>query len=274
MAELEIGHAINQAKLDETLASIDALIGQVNGQANFAKGSEDYYWTWPVAALSQFPIDLIRKHLIPKPGKILLQESLDIELLNMPKQLETYVLNGKLTGADNVGIEFCLDSQSKTFASMRTRLRYLPSNFLANQKTIRAPKADPAANLISATSAQVFQERVDQFVELLNDLNPLHRDRDYAQQLGLQATVIPGTLMAFMLQSACGPASKARRLRRLSMRFLAPILVGSSISTRVLTRNIEGNRLRVLFTGPDNQLAAIADLVLAKEGGEAVADAS
>jgi 3-hydroxybutyryl-CoA dehydratase len=103
------------------------------------------------------------------------------------------------------------------------------------------------------------------YAAVSGDDNPIHLDVALAQRAGLAAPPVHGML----LMSSFGPAIEAWRadltLRRLSAKFLRPILAGESveISGRVVEVG-DGVLLRLLAHNGRREIAVIAEAMLAK----------
>lgn len=104
------------------------------------------------------------------------------------------------------------------------------------------------------------------YAEVSGDDNPIHIDVALARRAGFEAPPVHGML----LMSAFEPALDAWRtglaLRRLSAKFLRPVLAGESveISGRVVEAGEERALLRLLARNGRREIVVIAEAVLAK----------
>lgn len=113
--------------------------------------------------------------------------------------------------------------------------------------------------------------RLARYAEVSGDKNPIHLDADLARQAGLAAPPVQGML----LMSAFAPALAAWRpdlmLRRLSAKFLRPVLAGESIAVSGRVANVamdDGLRvtLRLMAHNAQREIVVLAEAVLGEAG--------
>ena len=80
--------------------------------------------------------------------------------------------------------------------------------------------------------------------------------------MGLSGTIVPGTLLAALIQPALNSIIEQPHIGSLNMRFLAPLQVGESANMLVTKRNLDATQLRMVFTDERQNICAIADLKL------------
>jgi acyl dehydratase len=96
----------------------------------------------------------------------------------------------------------------------------------------RTDRGAPLAEIAQTIAAdQTFR-----YAEASGDVNPIHLDADVAKMAGLPGIIVHGLCtMAFcskaVIETVCG--GDPRRLRRLRVRFVRPVLPGQTITTRL-----------------------------------------
>ena len=88
------------------------------------------------------------------------------------------------------------------------------------------------------------------YAEASGDVNPIHIDVNIARMAGLPGIIVHGLCtMAFcskaVIESVCG--GDPRRLRRLRVRFVRPVLPGQTISTRIWAADKSAELMRFDF---------------------------
>jgi acyl dehydratase len=89
---------------------------------------------------------------------------------------------------------------------------------------------------LAVVSQSIAADQTYRYAEASGDVNPIHLDTNFAKMAGLPGIIVHGLCtMAFcskaVIETVCG--SDPRRLRRLRVRFVRPVLPGLTISTRI-----------------------------------------
>ncbi|MDK9695829.1 MAG: MaoC family dehydratase [Siculibacillus sp.] len=199
----------------------------------------------------------------PRPGRVLVQEQLAIEA------------SGRLAADKVVSVRFRFGEPANEIAAFRieadlvgpdeaplaaihTSIRPVEAASLAAAIGLPFP---PAADSPGRSTRPLDAEIVGRWLRLVGDENPIHTDAGHAASLGLAGPVVPGALLAAAAEDLAG--APGMRLRRLNMRFMAPIPLGATVTTRTREKpdaSAAGRRdLRLFFLCGD-RAAAVADL--------------
>ncbi|MDJ0631372.1 MAG: MaoC family dehydratase [Rhodobacter sp.] len=100
----------------------------------------------------------------------------------------------------------------------------------------------------------VAQSQTDRYLALSADPNLIHRDAALAASLGLGAPIVPGILLASLVQPAAEAALKAA-LVKLTARFMAPLAMGTPFRLAIQRRS--PTRLRAYLAGEARALALV-----------------
>jgi acyl dehydratase len=89
---------------------------------------------------------------------------------------------------------------------------------------------------IAVVSQPIAADQTFRYAEASGDVNPIHLDANVAKMAGLPGIIVHGLCtMAFcskaVIETVCG--GDPRRLRRLRVRFVRPVLPGQTITTRI-----------------------------------------
>lgn len=78
----------------------------------------------------------------------------------------------------------------------------------------------------------ITQEMVDSFRNITQDVNPLHRDEEYAREKGHPGTVVFGMLTASFLSTLAGVylPGKLSLIQEVKIKFAKPVYVGDVIT--------------------------------------------
>ncbi len=102
----------------------------------------------------------------------------------------------------------------------------------ADSREQEAERGEPLA----AVSQPIAADQTFRYAEASGDVNPIHLDANVAKMAGLPGIIVHGLCtMAFcskaVIETVCG--GDPRRLRRLRVRFVRPVLPGQTITTRI-----------------------------------------
>jgi acyl dehydratase len=89
---------------------------------------------------------------------------------------------------------------------------------------------------LAAISQAIAADQTFRYAEASGDVNPIHLDANIAKMAGLPSIIVHGLCtMAFCSKAVIETvgASDPRRLRRLRVRFVRPVLPGQTITTRI-----------------------------------------
>ena len=103
---------------------------------------------------------------------------------------------------------------------------------------------------IAVVSNQIAQDQTVRYAQASGDFNPIHLDAKVAAMAGLPGIVVHGLCtMAFCSKVIVGSACEGdpRRLGRLRVRFVRPVLPGQNITTTVWASGEGGGRRRYDF---------------------------
>ncbi len=89
---------------------------------------------------------------------------------------------------------------------------------------------------IAVVSQPIAADQTFRYAQASGDVNPIHLDANVAKMAGLPGIIVHGLCtMAFcskaVIETVCG--GDPRRLRRLRVRFVRPVLPGQTITTRI-----------------------------------------
>jgi acyl dehydratase len=89
---------------------------------------------------------------------------------------------------------------------------------------------------LAIVSQPIAMDQTLRYAEASGDVNPIHLDANIARMAGLPGIIVHGLCtMAFcskaVIESVCG--GDPRRVRRLRVRFVRPVLPGQTIATRI-----------------------------------------
>lgn len=78
----------------------------------------------------------------------------------------------------------------------------------------------------------VSEEQMDSFRAMSGDVNPLHRDADFAEKRGYAGTVVFGMLTASFYSTLCGVYLPGERclLHSVDSKFMKPVYVGDTLT--------------------------------------------
>lgn len=90
-------------------------------------------------------------------------------------------------------------------------------------------------------SVEIDQGKMDCFMDITSDVNPMHLDESYARRRGVQGKLVYGMLTASMISrlSGCYLPGKFSVIQSVEINFAKPVIVGDSIT--VIGKLIELN---------------------------------
>lgn len=94
-----------------------------------------------------------------------------------------------------------------------------------------------------AFTTKITKIDMDKFCQVTNDLNPLHRDKEYAVQQGFENCVVYGMLTASYLSTLAGvylPGQKSL-IQSIEINFVRPVFVGDVL--KVMGEVVDKNEL-------------------------------
>ncbi len=103
---------------------------------------------------------------------------------------------------------------------------------------------------LAVVSQPIAMDQTLRYAEASGDVNPIHLDANIAKMAGLPGIIVHGLCtMAFcskaVIESVCG--GDPRRLRRLRVRFVRPVLPGQTITTRIWAAGANADRGKFEF---------------------------
>ena len=105
------------------------------------------------------------------------------------------------------------------------------------------------------------------YAEVSGDSNPIHLDASLARQAGLAAPPVQGMLLMGAFAPALAAWQPGLVLRRLSAKFLRPVLAGESIVISGRVVDVAGSRatLRLMAHNMQRELVILGEGVIARE---------
>ncbi|MFP1632426.1 MaoC family dehydratase [Zhengella sp. ZM62] len=221
----------------------------------------------PLMLLTAFPGAAALAAAPARKGHVLIQESLSIDCRSPIRPGEALAAEGRIESESLQGAGMVLSLDVRAAAGgeivrLLARLREVPASGLVALKPLALARATRGAQLASWETPALTQDAVTDYVRLAGDGNPLHTDAAFARSVGLEGTVVPGALLAGLLEPVLPLLGEMRSLRGLRMRFAAPHPVGESAGFAVV-RNEASTRddeARVFIHRADGGVTAIADL--------------
>lgn len=147
-----------------------------------------------------------------------------------------------------------------------TKLRNLRPEDLRRMQGTGLPRSIDPASLDCIVTKPLDRTAVDAYLDLSGDRNPLHSDDLYAQACGLSGAVVPGMLVAGLLENALATLRPDLPLTEARVRFLAPIYLGSNLRFCLQTPKTgpdgKVSRTRIFVMDSDDTVTAIADFFM------------
>ena len=89
-------------------------------------------------------------------------------------------------------------------------------------------------------------DKLARYCRLVREVNPLHFDEEYAKRAGFKGIVVQGVFtFSYMVKMLCDWAGGYRSVKRLAVRFMAPVYVGDTVTFhgRVTKRDHQGGNV-------------------------------
>lgn len=95
----------------------------------------------------------------------------------------------------------------------------------------------------------VTEDMIQQFADVSGDFNPLHLDEDYARETMFKGRIAHGILSAGFISKIFGTVMPGKGSVYISqtLRFLAPVRIGDTVTTTVEVADIIPEKKRVAF---------------------------
>ena len=134
-----------------------------------------------------------------------------------------------------------------------------------------APSVRVGDKLPPQTFGPFDMSRLARYADVSGDKNPIHLDADLARRAGLAAPLVQGMLLMSTFAPALAAWQPQLALRRLSAKFLRPVLAGQSVVISGRIADIaerEGSRvtLRVMAHNEQRELVILAEATLGEAG--------
>jgi acyl dehydratase len=160
------------------------------------------------------------------------------------------------------------NEQNQLCVSAQTTLRNLAPSELFRLSGVTMPKKKKHGVAHWVQANPVTQDQVVRYLELSGDTNPVHHDPKFAMSLGLSKPLIPGMLVAGMVEPFVHMHHAASRISEIRLRFMAPAPIGTAVrfglQDRGQTRDRVHNRARIFAISSDDTILLVADLLLGK----------
>ena len=138
--------------------------------------------------------------------------------------------------------------------ALTVALRKVSRGDIARLKPTLFRNLDQMRDLGHAPKLVVTQDQIRQYLELSGDWNPIHHDPAYVHGLGLKDMIVPGMLLASLIQPYC-PAGALKGLRA---RFMAPCFANDPVAVSIQSRGTA--RARAYIHSPEGAALALVDL--------------
>jgi 3-hydroxybutyryl-CoA dehydratase len=108
---------------------------------------------------------------------------------------------------------------------------------------------DLTVGMTSDYDRVVTEDMIEQFAEVSGDNNPLHIDEDYAKTTMFKGRIAHGMLGAAFISKVFGTQMPGKGSVYISqtLRFLAPVRIGDTVTTTVEVVDINHEKKRVAF---------------------------
>ena len=217
-------------------------------------------------SLSQLAPSFLDALFADRPGMLLIQDYLAIKVVGpITPQVAMHASSsssGSLdqTGSMTLSVDFS-EIDGSPLAAVKAGLRLVDSDSLARSQCMDWSRAAKGTAAYCCTSRPITAEMVRRYVTLAGDGNPIHVDPMFATSRGLPGPVIPGALVAAVMEPIVATHLSGVTLG-MSVRLIAPVQIGSSLDFRLEVRP-EG-AFRVLCGPSAGGVAAICDGIRAQ----------
>lgn len=248
---------------------LDALAGLVAEAVPIGSQPRRVPFTAPLLLFARLDGSLRRRLFADHPGRVLVQEQLLIECRRTPKAGEAIRLSAEVSaGLDTASlVEISgrlTTSDDGTIVVVRAGLRHIAKAAIGHPAGFALERLVKSEVMQSVRCGPISDGLIARYAKLAGDDNPLHR---------AQEAIVPGALLAALAEPLVAAVSGAH-LRRMNIRFIAPIRAGESFDVVMQPRSpkLGQSELRLLYAPASGGVAAIADLVPAE--GSDIAGAS
>jgi len=109
--------------------------------------------------------------------------------------------------------------------------------------------ADIKIGMVEEFSHTITQENQNAFTELSGDINPLHRDSDYALKKGFSGQVVYGMLVASLYSTLAGVylPGKYCLLQSVDTAFVKPVYIGDCLKVVGTVQEIDTTFKRIII---------------------------
>jgi acyl dehydratase len=201
-------------------------------------------------------------------GLLLIQEYLAIETERGLEAGQPLIVDEKTPSGDpdaaTVRIDVDLLAGDESIVSnTKANLRSVATNALQSLPDMPLERLANASDLSRFNTEPVSAERIENYVRLAGDPNPLHTDPEYIRASDLPGPVVPGALMAGFAESAIMEFVNPEWISLLRIRFTAPVTAGEAVGIAIQnrgSRKADGRQnLRLYYHRPNGNVTAIAD---------------
>lgn len=214
----------------------------------------------PAMFLGADGLDEVLRLMRPPEGMGVLHESQMFHRFRPIVAARAMTIGGDVNiHGDNLTFECTLQDGEGVLGQMQTRLRFVPPEVMRALKGAEFRAAMDTADTSWTKTKAIRQESVDAYLALSHDPNPIHRDDEAAQSVGLARAVVPGMLVAGLCEAALkGIGFDAEQMR---IRYLSPLLVGECLHLGAQLKRGDGtlSRARIFAITDKSQIVAIAD---------------
>lgn len=252
---------LREGQDEEACGALDRLLGEISTMPVHAVP-----FIAPLLLMAELPEAAA---LISRPagaGRVLVHESLALEGRSLPVRDEALLASVLIEQSGESTILSVSIGEVPEAPSIHVvaRLREVAAPSLGAMKPPELLRAARGAALARRTTAAITQDLVNRYVALTGDRNLLHADAEYARAAGLGGTVIPGALLAGLVEPLLPALGVSRPLTGLRVRFAAPHPVGDIATYSMIAGSASdtGPRARVFVSRSDGGVTAIADVSL------------
>lgn len=213
----------------------------------------------PAMLLGASGLDPVRRRMVPPPGMAVLHESQVFRRARCLTPSRPLTIRGteEERGAAR-SFAFTLEDEQGGLGQMETRLRFVTPDVMASLKGAAFRQAMNTPDMVWRKTAPISCDRVERYLTLSHDPNPIHRDDVAAQAVGLAQAVVPGMLIAGLCEVAL--KSVGIDAEEMRTRYLAPLPIGAALRLGVQIKE-QGPKARARIFAIDTQdrIVAISD---------------
>lgn len=215
-------------------------------------------FTAPLLLFARLDESLRHRLFSARPGHVLVHEHLLIESHSPLQAGQPMQLSAEVPCEIDAGlpIEISADLATpagETIAVMKAGLRHIAEETIERSAGFAIERLVKGEIAASMRSNPLSASLVARYAKLAGDDNPLHQSDD---------AIVPGAFLAALAEHLVATISSVQ-LRRMSIRFMAPVRAGESIDLvlQMRSQTPEQSRLRLLYATDTRGVAAIADLI-------------